>query len=255
MIATNACSPWCVSTALWRVPARRKILLLDLCPDLYLLNEDLPAFREYFLRFDHVVCTGSKTQAALNRLFSCGVPSSVILPVPDYEYCRRMLHLEAGDPFDTNNLNIVSAERLFPGNSAEKLPDLAERVKQSFPRLRWFLLGDGGVRNKILRDIVLKDLCENVFPYTEVEDFYSMIYHCSGVVCFENENNDAMQAARVFGVPTFMINPSDFSSGFAENLSCWLSTLKKRAPEENRLYTWPDSEQWLRIIDGSEQPS
>lgn len=250
VLAWDGYSPWCIAAALWRVAAQQKTVYLSSSPELYLLPRDLPAFKELFLLFNHVICADAKTQASLNLLFSQQVPSSLLRPVPDYEYYFSMLRQKAENPFDGNKLNIISSERIFHEYGVGKIPELARNVKEEFPQLNWFLLGSGNARDELLRDIVVKDLCETVFPYTDVSSFYDMIYYANGVVCFEDENSTAMQAARVFGVPTFIIHNSSAASSLAEQFRQWLSTLAKYAPENSPHYSWPDLEKWKMLLSG-----
>lgn len=250
VLAWNSFSPWCIAAALWRMAAQHKLIYLSSSPELYLLPQDLPVFKELFLRFNRVICAGIKTQESLNLLFSQQVPSSLLRPVPDYEYYFSMLHQKAENPFDGNKLNIVSSERIFHGYGVEILPELAQNVKLEFPQLNWFLLGNGSARNQMLRDIVVKDLCESVFPYTDVSNFYDMIYYANGVVCFEDDNNPAMQAARVYKTPTFIIDGFDDSPALTDRFRLWLYSIASHASQKSQPYTWPDLDKWQSILDG-----
>lgn len=243
-IAFQGFSPWCLATTLHRVKAKRKLVYLQRQPSFYLLEGDLPYFRELYGWFDGVLCADRRIQTEMERIFGEGFAMAA-QPAPDVERCRALAYEPIEDAFETDTLNLITVDRLAVGSMTDRIPMIAQAVKAEFPQLRWYVMGSGVYENQLLHDVITCNVCDQVQPVGMVENPWPYIRHCDGYVIVDDENQEEALGAKALGVPVFVIRKRRGIPAFA----AWL---KELAAERNHRIEmdWPDRKIWIKYIEG-----
>lgn len=236
-IALDGLHPWCLATAMQRVKAARRLTYLPVAPGLFLSGEDAPAYGEAFRRMDGVLCASRWTQEDFAVLFP-EVRSTLARPPHDAPMAAASAQAEPG------MLHILTSEPLEAWRQAERIPALAAEAKAACPHLRWHISGSGPRHAYLLRNIILHDVCEEVFPLPTPDDGMQLLPWCSGVVHFDDENTGMAARAQALGIPVLSLRREEG----AETLLPWLASL--HPAETPHQPVWADAARWTKMIDG-----
>lgn len=243
-VAFQGLSPWCLATALHRVKAKRKLVYLQRQPSFYLLEGDLPYFRSLYGQFDGVLCASRRILAEVERGFGEEFALAA-QPAPDTERYKALACEPIEDTFECDKLNLITVDHLAVGSFVDRIPIIAQAVKKEFPHLRWYVMGSGAYDAKLLRDIVVSDVCDQVQPVGSAENPYPYIGICDGYVIVDDENQEEALGAQALGVPLFFVRKRKDIPAFVQ----WLRELMDRRSHRNRM-DWPDREIWIKSIEG-----
>lgn len=237
-VALDGLHPWCLATALYRIRAARKVAYLPCEPRLFLSDADKVAYAPVWGALNAVAAATRWTQENFTDMFP--QIRSVLAHLP----CEAP---EAAAPqtMETDCFHILTAEPLMEWRQAERIPALAAQARKVCPRLRWHIIGDGPRQPYLLREIILNDVCEEVFSQGAADDkLNAMLRHCDGVVNFDDENVGAGAAAQALGIPVLSLRRSEG----AETLTRWLAGL--HPADKPHRPVWQDERLWTEMIEG-----
>lgn len=237
VISLDGLHPWCLATGLYRVQAARRMVFLPCEPRLYLSGDDAPAYAPAYARADSVLCASRWTQENFEDMFP---QIDSVLAHPRHSAPG----IAAAKEFASDKLHILTVEPLTEWHQAERIPVLAAAVKETYPSLRWHILGEGPRQPYLLRDIILYDVCEEVFPEGMSNRINALLPMCDGVVHFNDENTGVAASAQALGIPVLSLRPNEG----AETLVAWLSKLQPSA--KPRQPVWLDEHVWTTMIEG-----
>lgn len=237
VIALDGLHPWCLMTALHRVKAARRLAFLPVEPRLFLCAGDMPAFGGAFGQLDGVLCASRWTQEDFAAMF---LEVQSVLAHPPHE---PPAEAATADP-EPGALHVLTVEPLEAWRHAERIPPLAAEAKAACPRLRWHIFGSGPRQPYLLRDVILYDVCGEVFPEGAAENADALLPLCSGVVHFDDENTGVAAKAQALGIPVLSLRRDEG----AETLLPWLASL--HPAESPRQPVWPDGALWTNMIEG-----
>ena len=138
---------------------------------------------EYFREFDNIIAVSNGVQNMLMENFP--LYRNRIALLKNYIDENRIIQLadEYSVDFETgeNRLKITSVIRVDKEKGADMLVDAAKIIKGAGVSFLWFVVGDGGCREKIQKQIAENDLADNVYitgfkdnpyPYIKCCDLY-----------------------------------------------------------------------------------
>lgn len=161
-LATDGLHPWALA-ALDRLMAKRRFIWICDAPEDYLLTEDIPFFAERYETIDGVLCASEAIHESVCRLFPKQARKSTVIALPlDTEYYSRLAQAPFDALWEGDTADIFAVCRLDNENDAQKIPKLAAEWALIRPDLRWHIAGAGAWRDRLVREIVLNDVCETV---------------------------------------------------------------------------------------------
>ena len=138
---------------------------------------------KYFGEFDNIIAVSNGVQNMLMENFP--LYRNRIALLKNYIDENRIIQLadEYSVDFETgeNRLKITSVIRVDKEKGADMLVDAAKIIKGAGVSFLWFVVGDGGCREKIQKQIAENDLADNVYitgfkdnpyPYIKCCDLY-----------------------------------------------------------------------------------
>lgn len=161
-LALDGLHPWALAT-LERLDAQRRFIWLCDLPEDYLLPGDVPFFTKLYATIKRIFCASEAIQEDFCRLFpGLAERSTVIVPPLDTAYYSQLVQNTCDLTWGSDTADILVVCRLDGESDAEKVPALAAAWKQRRPELRWHIAGSGTRWDRLVRAIVLHDVCETV---------------------------------------------------------------------------------------------
>ena len=242
-IAFQGLSPWCLATTMYRIQAKRKLVYLQNPPSWYLLEGDISYFKQLFRQFDSVLCASKQIFDDYVAFF--GDQNAVVArPAGDMERYMMLADAQTEDKFEEDALNLITVDRMASGVNVEWIPEAAEAVRAEYSCLRWYVVGEGDNYTKLLRGIVLRNVCEQVQPVGKMENPFPYIQMADGYVAIEDENQEEAMGARALGVPVLTLRNMEDMSVFKN----WLKELI--GGRTQRKVGWTDRNIWIQSIEG-----
>lgn len=176
-------------------------------------EEEINAYK----KFDHIMFCSHAAQTGFRQTIglSAAANQHIYLPLPN----AKELHM-LSLAYKTNEVSpyFCTMARLAPEKGLDKIPYVANALKQDGYCFRWLILGDGPLHQQLeeqiwqlrLEDTVyLKGICENPFPYLK----NSMAY-----VCTSNGESLGLSVveAQLLSVPVIACNSSGIREVFDE---------------------------------------
>lgn len=208
VIAFDGISPWCLATALHRIKAARRIVWFHKTPELYLMPEDAALWKRIYGQFAGICVSTEAVKEGFCRIFPDSAQKVELIPhILDEEEYKDPAAGDFENPYHKDCLNLLTAGRLNVGSGIEKIPAIAAEMKRCCPRIRWFILGNGDMRNHILRQIILQDVCEEVILLDKKENRYPYIQNCDIYAALSDPAEDeAAMTAMAMKKPVFSIS-------------------------------------------------
>lgn len=176
-------SPWVMVSALQRLNGRQRILWLPKEPHHYLLEKDCAFFGRQCNRFDKICFEMDEKRWHFEQRFrECHTPCCTVRThqQEQMEYERRADE-EFDNPYEDTVRNYVTVGDLVPGRRMEDIPLAASQLKQAGEKLRWFVIGEGPVRSRLIYQMLRCEVCDevillgnrdNIYPYIKYADAY-----------------------------------------------------------------------------------
>ena len=219
-VLLHSTSPWFV-TRLVRARTRLQWIRTDLNgadPE----GQVAARLRRALPRIDHFVCvSGTALRSLVAAVPEAADKASVIYNILDVTSMRAAL-ADCSDPFPPrreNEVRIVTVGRLWDRDKAVfRLARVCHELKQRGHRFRWFLIGDGPDRLRLLELAkqlgVQEELClmgevRNPFPAYRHADLVAVLSHHEGLCGVINEakiSGKAVIATEVSGVHEQLIH-------------------------------------------------
>lgn len=202
-IAFNGVSPWCLATALHRVKAAKRMVWFHRNPELYIMTGDIVFWKRVYQQFDKVFVATEGVKGGFCRLFpEYNYLIEIIPPIADVEVYERLAEQEFENPYNKDSLNLLTVRRLSIGCGMELIPSIAAQIKKEFSKFRWFIIGDGDIRDRILQQIIVQDVCDEVILLGERKNIYPYIRNCDIYAALLGDTEDeALMAARAMNKP------------------------------------------------------
>lgn len=161
-MAIDGLHPWALA-ALDRLKAKRRFVWICDMPKDYLLDEDIPFFESIYGMMSWIFCANESIQENFSQFFPKLVEKSMVVSLPlDTVYYRRLAKAPKEVLWASDTADIFTVCRLESENDAQKIPQLAAEWKLQRTELRWHIACEGVWWDKLLREIVLNDVCETV---------------------------------------------------------------------------------------------
>ena len=139
--------------------------------------------------FDNIVAVSRGCKSMIESIFD--YPADQIIVIPNLIDIDRITLLAGEEsPYDLNSkdIKIVTVGRLSPEKHIEDIPQIAsELIKRGMNQFKWYIVGDGVMREKIENEIRKYDVEDYVFllgsksnPYPYIK-FADMMVHTSHV--------------------------------------------------------------------------
>lgn len=145
---------------------------------------DLRSRMKFYDMFNHIICV---SQAALDSMLEVQpeykYKSSFIYNAVDSDSIRKLASMVVEPlPYETDAFNILSVGRFVSIKQFHLIPFIAKEIKQlTEKRFCWYIMGSGAMRDKIIQNIMIADVCDcvriidakdNPYPYFEQADLH-----------------------------------------------------------------------------------
>lgn len=180
VIAYHALSPIIVSTALFRIKGRKKVLFV------HGRNVRPPKLNRFydkvFDNFDRVFCVSKKTMEDYQKDFPIsGAKAQTMYNLFDTENILRCANAPTEVPLDPERISLVTVGRLVYVKGQDMIPRTARILLDQGYDIRWYLAGDGDNRTEVEKQIhewgvdehvILLGTQMNPYPYIKNCDIY-----------------------------------------------------------------------------------
>ena len=208
-MTTDGLHPWALAALEGLNAKRRYVWLCDL-PEEYLLPEDIPFFAEHYAALTGIFCASEAIREDFGRLFPSLAPKSTVITLPLDTAYYQQLSRETEEPWGADTADILAACRLDSDNDAQKIPQLAARWKVKKPELRWHIAGTGSRQDRLVRDIVLADVCDEVELLDPPENLAPLMAQANAYLSIaEAGDEEAERMARAMGKTIFQLPLTD----------------------------------------------
>lgn len=163
VLAMDGLHPWALAM-LDLLQTRRRFAWVCDEPKDYLLEKDLPFFAQRYQAMAGIFCANKAIQESFCQLFPEFAAKTVVAALPlDAAYYRQLAQTPCEAPFSGDTADLVTVCRLDSESDVQTIPRLAAQWAPQRPELRWHIAaGPGTWYDKLLREIVLNDVCETV---------------------------------------------------------------------------------------------
>lgn len=204
-LAMDGLHPWALAALEGLNAKRRYVWLCDL-PEEYLLPEDIPFFAEHYAALTGIFCASEAIREDFGRLFPSLAPKSTVITLPLDTAYYRQLSREPEEPWGADTADILAVCRLDSDNDAQQIPQLAARWKVKKPELRWHIAGTGSRQDRLVRDIVLADVCDEVELLDPPENLAPLMAQANAYLSIaEAGDEEAERMARAMGKTVFQL--------------------------------------------------
>lgn len=237
--------PWALAAA-ERLSIRRRVFWLKAPPGDYLLEEDVPFFEKIY-ETGAVLCDGEAVQASFCRVFPrLRSQCYLVRTPPDPERYRGLTNGPACWPEDT--ADVVAVCRLECEEVERWIPRLAAGMKKTRPELRWHIIGEGSRRDRVLHQIVLCDVCEEMDVTDRPADIAPLLAQANAYLALpESGERDAERMARAMGKPVLPVEDEDAEEALLsalQQVKCGQGSVEPSA--------WSDREKLISLMKGEQ---
>lgn len=208
-LAMDGLHPWALAALEGLNAKRRYVWLCDL-PEEYLLPEDIPFFAEHYAALTGIFCASEAIREDFCRLFPALTPKSTVIMLPLDTVYYQQLSRETDEPWGADTADILAVCRLDSDNDAQKIPQLAAQWKVKKPELRWHIAGTGSRQDRLVRDIVLADVCDEVELLNPPENLAPLMAQANAYLSIaEAGDEEAERMAHAMGKTVFQLPLTD----------------------------------------------
>lgn len=177
VVAYQIINDECVLGSLYRIKASKKIVWSHLD-----LNKTEKLYEHWYNKFDKIFCVSKFSQNAVIQCFpSLKNKTEIFYNVINPLRIEKMAEEEKDIQFDNNCVNIVTVARLAKVKGQTMIPRTAHLLLESGYNIKWYLIGDGELRQEIIKKIseehvenhvILLGNKNNPYPYIKDCDIY-----------------------------------------------------------------------------------
>ena len=199
-VALDGLHPWTLAV-LERLDAQRRFIWLCDLPEDYFLSGDVPFFAKRYGALAGVFCANAEIRENFCHLFPrLTERSAVIVPPLDTAYYSQLAQNPCDLAWEKDTADILVVCRLDSESDAEKIPALAATWKQRRPELRWHIAGTGARHDRLVRAIVLHDVCETVELLEIPDNLAPLMAQANAYLAIDEAGDaDAERMAQVMG--------------------------------------------------------
>lgn len=117
---------------------------------------------EALKKMDVCIPVSIETQKDLFKVLQQQVPSFIVHNITDIESCRARASEPCEIPRTKDRNRIVSVGRVTPQKFFEVIPDTAQQLKEKGLTFEWFIIGDGPLRDKLIKEVSERGLQKEV---------------------------------------------------------------------------------------------
>ena len=180
VIGYQILSPTVVSTALFRIKGKKKILFVhgrNVRP-----NNLINFFDKVYNQFDRIFCVSKQTQSDFNELFPISSnKTEVMYNLFDNNRIIGLSTEPSETTFRNDNINIVTVGRLVSVKGQDMIPKTTKLLKDVGYSVFWYIIGEGDLRKEIDNEskqlnvndnVILLGTQLNPYPYIKNCDIY-----------------------------------------------------------------------------------
>ena len=145
----------------------------------YLLGEDKMFQKQYYDKYDKIVAVSDSAKDIFLNTFPCYKDKTeIIYDINNYELIYNMSLLGESYTDNFNGLRILTIGRLAKGKRYDIALDACELLKKRGIKFRWYVLGEGVLREEIEKSIESKNLKDNFILLGVKSNPYPYIKNC-----------------------------------------------------------------------------
>ena len=136
--------------------------------------------------FSRIVCVSNYTKSSFVEIYpDLRNRAIAIYNILDEGMMRNKSKEAIAESFDDTCFNIVSVGRIDPVKRLSVIPEIANKVKESGCKIRWYVIGPKGTNDELIRlneNILKYEVSEIVIPLGEKANPYPYIAHADLLV-------------------------------------------------------------------------
>lgn len=174
VIAYQIINDECVLGTLYRIRASRKIVWSH--SD---LNKTEKLYEYWYNKFDKIVCVSKFSQNSLIQCFPSLKRKTVLLyNTINAQRIKELSEEEKAVKFDRESINIVTVARLAKVKGQTVIPHTANILLSAGYNVKWYLIGDGELRQEIVEKISEEHVENHVFLLGNKDNPYPYMKDC-----------------------------------------------------------------------------
>ena len=145
----------------------------------HLLDEDKIFQRQYYDKYDKIVAVSDSAKDIFLNTFPCYKDKTeIIYDINNYELIYKMSLLDETYTDNFDGLRILTIGRLAKEKRYDIALDTCELLKKRGIKFRWYVLGEGVLREEIEKSIEFKNLKDNFILLGVKSNPYPYIRNC-----------------------------------------------------------------------------
>ena len=174
VIAYQIINDECVLGTLYRIRAPRKIVWSH--SD---LNKTEKLYEYWYNKFGKIVCVSKFSQNSLIQCFPSLKRKTVLLyNTINAQRIKELSEEEKDVKFDRKSINIVTVARLAKNKGQTVIPHTANILLSAGYNIKWYLIGDGELRQEIVEKISEEHVENHVFLLGNKDNPYPYMKDC-----------------------------------------------------------------------------
>lgn len=133
--------------------------------------------KKAYERFDDIICVSKASQASFEKKFNIkGNVHTIYNPIKYEEIIKKSNELGFNDKY--SGIRILTVGRLSKEKGQDMIISVASSLKNKNYDFKWYLIGDGNIKEDLQNEILEKKLNNNVILLGEKENPYPYIKQC-----------------------------------------------------------------------------
>ena len=142
--------------------------------DIYFIDKQVKLYK----KLDNIICVSKVAKSSFDERYIELRKKTVV--IYNFYNVNKIKKMSEGESiFNSNDFNILSVGRLVEQKGYERAIDVLYRLKQEGYKFKWYIIGDGILKEKIQKKINELELNENICLLGIKENPYPYIKQCN----------------------------------------------------------------------------
>lgn len=147
-ISYHGQSPERLLNLLYRIHSRKKVAWIH--GEINFLDDKCRRLKKYYQKLDHIFFISELTKNSFKRIMDVDDEKSTIYYNPnDKQDVLKKSELPCDIDFSSDYINLLTVGRISPEKGQDMIPIITRKLLDKGYPVRWYIVGDGDMRNKV----------------------------------------------------------------------------------------------------------
>lgn len=162
--------------------ARKKVGWIHCDVEKFYKENQLNLFKKYYDKFDKIICVSKDAMKKFNNLFpDLSNNTEVFYNITNEEKIKEKSMIEKSYEDGFKGVRILTVARVTEEKGYQFIPSIVKRLIDNGYNIKWYCIGDGDLKEDLYKDIVNKNIENNIelmgtisnpYPYFKDCDIY-----------------------------------------------------------------------------------